>query len=171
MSMNSAGFIDGSIARGHLGSAIPTPYAQSGGEAAAGGESQRGSAEGGSGAADCCWIFLATTDCSTAQLNGLASLSRRAAAGDCCWILVATTGCSTQATVEGSGSKRPELAADCCWILVATTGCSTADRDSLTHLFAAGGPSRGASAQGVRPQSPPSASCCWVIVATTDCTT
>jgi hypothetical protein len=163
MFMNPAGFIDGSIVRDHLASTIVTPFGQAKGDPASGGDPQRGSAEGDAAAAGCCWIFLATTDCSTRELTGLAQLSRGAAAGTCCWILVATTGCSADAEAAGPPSKSGG-AVPCCWLLIGTTACSD-DRDSLTRLSG-----RGKGDAAFR-SSPPAPDCCWIIVATTSCTT
>ncbi len=54
--------------------------------------------------ADCCWIFLATTNCSVTAPNG----------ATCCWRILATTDCTT--TVGGQA---------CCWHILSTTDCTS----------------------------------------------
>lgn len=59
--------------------------------------------------ADCCWIILATTNCTTSLPNG----------ATCCWRFLATTDCTT--TLRGQ---------ECCWIVLASTNCTTTQGDA-----------------------------------------
>lgn len=53
--------------------------------------------------AECCWVVLATTSCTT---------SIRETGEACCWIVVATTGCSTIGAADETGEEDEDETGD-----------------------------------------------------------